>query len=157
LSRGEIITLEDGRVIDGQQFIGPSRAGRKVIIGGDNDSAELLRHAAEGASVMIHESTHTETVKESLSWSARHSTASSVAKVAESAGVKNLILTHFSPRFSLKVPDGDDSSMTQLRDEAKKFYTGNLNLAQDFDIYSLDRENCLERTSARNRKTKPVS
>jgi len=144
LSRGETIVLDNGRVFDGADFVGPSRKGRKVIIGGDNDSPELLEDCLQSADVFIHESTHTKEVKENLAWDARHSTAESVAEVATRAGVANLILTHFSPRYSLKVPDGHASSLSRVRDEAQSKYSGNLKMAQDFDCFSLDRNGVLK-------------
>ena len=140
LTKGETITLEDGRIFEGKDFVGAPRKGRKVIIGGDNESPELLVDSLQDADVFIHEATHTLEVKENLTWSSRHSTADSVAAVAAKNSVKNLILTHFSPRFSMRVCENDDSSIMRVREEAENRYEGNLNLAQDFDCFSLSKE-----------------
>jgi len=140
LTRGEKVTLEDGRIFDGKDFIGPSKKGPKVIIGGDNDSPELLNDYLINAEVFVHESTHTTKVKKNLTWTARHSTAASVATVAEAKGVKNLVLTHFSPRYSSKVDKGSDFSICRIEEEAENIYSGNLIMAQDFDCLVLNKQ-----------------
>lgn len=143
LSRGETVVLEDGREFNGADFIGTPRKGRRVIIGGDNDSPELLGDYLNDADLFIHESTHTQEVKDNLRWDARHSTAQSVAAVAERANVTNLILTHFSPRYGLKLPSDHVSSVARISEEAQVAYNGMLYLAQDFDCFSLDRNGAL--------------
>ena len=156
LAKGARITLDDGREFDGKDFIGEAKKGRKVIIGGDNDSPKLLEAFLENADVFVHESTHTLGVKENLVWNARHSTAASVAEVAQKKNVQNLILTHFSPRFSLRVEDKDPSSVGRIKEEALKIYEGNLNLAQDFDCFGLNRQGKLtleKRKTVKRRKS----
>jgi ribonuclease Z len=139
LSRGGEITLEDGRKFDGKDFIGESRRGRKIIINGDNESPELLSEEMKTADLMVHESTHTEEVRENLTWSSKHSTAKSVASAAEKSQLPNLILTHFSPRFAIKDIPGF-TTMKVLEEEARQSYSGELFMARDYDIYHLDRK-----------------
>lgn len=140
LSRGQTITLPDGRQFDGREFVGPARQGRTVIIGGDNEKPDLLAQYLTDACLLIHEATHTEEVRENLKWKSKHSTAKSVGMIAESAHLPNLILTHFSPRFALRPNPHQAYSMDMVQDEAEKFYkSGALFLAQDSDIYHLDR------------------
>lgn len=141
LSRGEKIKLEDGTELDGADFIGEAKKGRTVVIGGDNDSPHLLAEHLQKACLLIHESTHTEEVRGNLKWTSKHSSAKTVAETAQKAGLKNLILTHFSPRFSLRSTDGQQLSMDSVQEEAEKFFKcGNLFLARDSDIYQLSRE-----------------
>lgn len=141
LSKGARISLEDGREFDGSDFIGPSRKGRKIVIGGDNDSPHLLAAELQDACLLVHEATHTEEVRENLKWNSKHSTAKMVAETALNAKLKNLILTHFSPRFSLRSSADQPHSIEVVRQEAENVYTeGNLFLAQDSDIFHLDRE-----------------
>ena len=137
LSRGETITLLDGRKIDGREFTGPARKGRKVIIGGDNDTPGLLALDLAGADLFIHEATLTEPVKSGLKFDARHSTAKDVARAAEESGLKNLILTHISPRFA---PAGFESELTSdnIMAEARAHFSGQLFIAEDFAEYHLD-------------------
>ena len=149
--------MEDGRKFKGEDFIGPLRKGRKVIIGGDNDKPELLADDLKEADVLVHESTHTEEVRENLSWSSKHSTAKMVATAAQNAELKNLILTHFSPRFSLRDIEGL-TSIGVLQKEAQENYQGNLFMARDFDIFHLDRKSELSIEYRRQRRSpKPLT
>jgi ribonuclease Z len=49
--------------------------------------------------VLVHEATFTQPVVERSQTTFGHSTAAQVARFAEAAGVKNLVLTHFSARY----------------------------------------------------------
>jgi len=63
-----------------------------------------------------------------------HSTAARVARACE-GHVRNLALTHFSPRFG---PSGASGyTVDDVRAEAADLFTGNLVLAEDFDCYAL--------------------
>mgnify|MGYP000285949224 CR=1 FL=1 len=137
LKKGETVTLEDGRSFNGADFVGESQKGRKIIVSGDNDKPSLLAEHLKDAELFIHESTHTEEAAAKLSFKSRHSTAKVVCEEATKADLPNLILTHFSPRFSLRAQG--DGSMSKVKDEAEEFYKGNLNFAQDFDVYNLNR------------------
>ena len=154
LSRGENVVLGDGREFCGADFIGPSRKGRKVIIAGDNDSPDLLAEDLQDADLFVHEATHTIEVKENLTWDSRHSTAAAVAEIAEKRSVHNLIITHISARFSLRVRDNDNASIYRVREEAESFYNGNLNMAQDYDCFSLSRQGDLTLEFRKNVKRK---
>jgi ribonuclease Z len=70
------------------------------------------------------------------------------ARAAQAAGVPNLVLTHFSPRYQ----DTDDAraardglTMRDVEMEARAAYDGRLFLARDFDRYLLDRQRVLSR------------
>jgi ribonuclease Z len=71
----------------------------------------------------------------------QHSSARQVARFASDAGIANLVLTHFSPRYQ---QDGA-LSMAGLEAEARAAYKGNLFLADDFDRFVLDRQGRLSR------------
>ena len=158
LTKGETIKLEDGREFHGSDFIGETKKGRTVIIGGDNDSPHLLSDHLKEACLLIHESTHTEEVRENLKWQSKHSTAKSVGSTAEKAKLKNLILTHFSPRFSLRSSEEQPHSIEVVKKEAESVYqSGNLFMAQDGDIYHLDRNEQVSLDYRRKYKRKPSS
>ena len=142
LSRGETITLPDGRKFDGRKFTGPTRKGRKVIIGGDNDAPDLLSDDLTNADLLIHEATLTEPVKAGLKFDARHSTAKDVARAAEKCGLSNLILTHISARFA---PVASESELTidNIKTEARAYFSGQIYIAEDFAEYYLDRSGIL--------------
>jgi ribonuclease Z len=68
------------------------------------------------------------------------------AGAAAAAGVPNLVLTHFSPRYQIVArKEGDGLSMRDLELEARAQYGGRLFLARDFERYALDRQGVLAR------------
>ncbi len=124
LKRGERVTLPDGRTVDGKDFTEPPRRGKRVIIGGDNDSPALFEKF-EDVDLMIHEATYTEPDFERLPRKFMHSTAKSVAEAASRMGVKRLILTHISPRYD------KDGRVFELLEEAKSRFDGEVEVAYD--------------------------
>lgn len=98
LKAGEVITLDDGRVIDGKTLVGPRRPGRVVVFSGDTGPSVELRVLAARADLLIHEATYAEPDR-ALADRAAHATASMAAEAARSAGVRALVLTHFSARY----------------------------------------------------------
>jgi ribonuclease Z len=71
----------------------------------------------------------------------QHSSAKQVAEFAQQNQIKNLVLTHFSARYGYD--ENKSPSITDIRDEAIKYYNGNLFLANDFDVYHLDKQGLL--------------
>ena len=104
IHRGEAITLEDGRVVEPGELVGPARPGRTLVYAGDTRPADSVIRAARGADLLIHEATfsreETERARET-----GHSTATEAATVAEKAGVRRLALTHISARYSREAPE----------------------------------------------------
>ncbi|MFH0737955.1 MAG: ribonuclease Z [Candidatus Micrarchaeota archaeon] len=96
------------------------RPGRKVVYSGDTLPDENTIEAAKGADLLIHEATFDSSMKEEAA-ERSHSTAEGAAKVAKAAGVKRLVLTHISPRYS---------DVSLLLEEAKKIFPGT-EVAQD--------------------------
>jgi ribonuclease Z len=142
LQRGRNVTLADGRVLHAQDWLLPGRKPLKIIVGGDNDSPDLLIDEARDAEVLIHEATYTEDVLRKVGPGPQHSSARMTALAAAKARVPNLVLTHFSPRYQ----EGEGSpSMADIESEAREVYAGQLFLARDFDRYLLDRDGRLGR------------
>jgi len=133
LKNGETITLADGRIIDGAELIGPSRPGRKVVYCSDTIYTPNAVELARNADVLIHESTY---LHEDLALAERgmHSTAAMAAQVALQAGVKTLILTHFSPRYEAE----GGSRLHDLLAEAQAIFP-NTFVAHDFWSYEIPR------------------
>ena len=98
LQRGESVTLEDGRAVTPADVLGPARSGRKVVLSGDTRPSDLVREAARGADVLVHEATFCEEERGRAAETA-HSTALEAAGVARDAGVSLLALTHLSSRY----------------------------------------------------------
>lgn len=98
LKAGETVTLEDGRVIEGASLVGPTRPGRSLVLSGDTGPSHELATLAYGADLLVHESTYAEPDR-ALADRAAHATATVAAEVARDAGVRALVLTHFSARY----------------------------------------------------------
>lgn len=110
---------------------------RKIVIAGDNDDPELLSQSCQDCQVLVHEATYTSDSVARTGTSYGHSDAERVARFAAAAGIPNLVLTHFSPRYQ----DDPNRSpcITDIRDEAEKYYRGGLYLARDFACFQLDK------------------
>lgn len=138
LQNGESITLDNGETLKAEGCYLINETPRKVIICGDNDTPNLLKQESEGANLMVHEATYTEAISTKVGPGPQHSSAKIVAEFAESCGLSNLILTHFSARYQ---PDNDKpDSIFDIENEAKQSYSGNLFLANDLDVYRLDKQ-----------------
>ncbi|MGV8085098.1 MAG: ribonuclease Z [Candidatus Bilamarchaeum sp.] len=91
------------------------KPGRKVVYSGDCLPSESTLNAAKGASILIHEATFDELMKNQAK-ERMHSTNIDAARLAKSAGAKNLVLTHISPRYS------DEESNDRLLSETKAVF-----------------------------------
>ncbi|MGV3742504.1 MAG: MBL fold metallo-hydrolase [Burkholderiaceae bacterium] len=143
IQQGRDAVLPDGRTIHAAPYLLPRRKARKIIVGGDNDTPELLSGEAVDADVLIHEATYTEEALIKAGPAPQHSSAARVARFAQAAHIPNLILTHFSPRYHGK--QNDRLPLVEIEMEAREIYSGNLVLANDLDGYLLDRKGDLHR------------
>jgi ribonuclease Z len=104
LHRGETVKLEDGRSVSPADLVGSPRRGRTLVYTGDTRPSLAVVEASRGADLLIHEATfgsdELERAKET-----GHSTAAEAARVAVEAGVRRLVLTHISPRYSRDAPE----------------------------------------------------
>ncbi|MBI4361985.1 MAG: ribonuclease Z [Euryarchaeota archaeon] len=99
LQRGQPVTLPGGPTVKPEEVVGPPRPGRKVVYTGDTRPCESVVEASRGADLLIHDGT---LASDEAEWAreAKHSTASEAAEVAKRAGVRQLILTHLSTRYT---------------------------------------------------------
>jgi ribonuclease Z len=104
IHKGQAIDLPDGRRIEPSELVGPTRPGRRIVLTGDSRPAEGTVAAARGADVLIHEATFAEE-EAARAIETGHSTAREAAEIAAKAGVKRLILTHVSARYSRDTTD----------------------------------------------------
>jgi ribonuclease Z len=104
LHKGETIELEDGRRVAPADLVGSPRRGRTLVYSGDTRPSLAVVEAARGADLLIHEATfgsdELDRAKET-----GHSTAAEAARVAVEAGVRRLVLTHISPRYTREAPE----------------------------------------------------
>lgn len=128
LKRGESITLSDGRVINGADYLGPGTKGKVLAIFGDTAPTEIAYRLAENADVMVHETTLEAAMAEKANGRG-HSTTLQAAQVARQAGAKRLIATHFSARYG--APD-----MAKLLAECQSVFP-DTELARDFAVFEV--------------------
>jgi ribonuclease Z len=125
IHKGIPVTLDDGRVVHPEELVGPSRAGRRVVFTGDSRPAAATILAAEGADVLIHEATFADD-EHPRAVETGHATAREAAQVAAHAGVKQLILTHLSARYSVNA--------TELLQQAKEIFPGTIIARDGFEF-----------------------
>ncbi|WP_281646543.1 ribonuclease Z [Parendozoicomonas sp. Alg238-R29] len=143
LQQGKPVTLPDGRIVDSSMVREPSPKGRFAVIGGDNDQPEILHDVLTKADILVHEATFSTSVREKVGGQWMHSTPAQVGTAAEKAGVKHVILTHFSNRYQ-KRPRPGQFGVEELREEAKAVYSGTVTLASDHGCWEMDRDRHLK-------------
>ncbi len=121
------------------------------IYAGDNGNAIALTSVIVPQDCLIHESTFSADIGTAMLEKTLHSSAASVAAFAETSGLKNLILTHFSQRYA-------GPKIQIIRDEVRRNFHGNCFIANDLDCFSYDsKSGILERQDAdRNKKSTPA-
>jgi ribonuclease Z len=117
LQRGE--TVGD---VAPEQVVGQTRRGRKLVFSGDTSPCDMVRVAADGADVLVHEATFTSDERE-RALETGHSTARQAAELASEAGVGLLALTHTSTRYMGR----------EIRDEARAVFP-RTEVPRDFDL-----------------------
>lgn len=128
LKQGKTITLEDGRVINGLDYLGKVKPGRKLAILGDTIPCQASIELAKDTDIMVHEATQEHTLQAKAN-DRGHSTTVQAATIAKQANAKRLIITHISPRYSLQ--DND-----KLVNEAKSIFA-NTEIASDLATFQI--------------------
>jgi ribonuclease Z len=132
LKRGESVTLADGRFIDSNDFQSPPQIGRKLVYCTDTIYCENAVELAKDADVLVHEATFAHQDSD-LAYQRMHSTTTMAAQVALKAGVKALIMTHFSPRYA----PGNSLQLDDLLNEARMIFP-NTYISHDFLTFDLE-------------------
>jgi ribonuclease Z len=104
LHRGDSVTLDDGRQVSAAELVGAPRRGRTVVYSGDTRPNLPLLEAARGADLLIHEATFGSD-EAMRAVETGHSTAAEAARIAFEAGVRRLVLTHISARYTRDAPE----------------------------------------------------
>ncbi len=91
--------LVDGKAVRPDQVMGSPRPGRKIVYTGDTRPCRTVEAASKGADLLIHDCALAD---EMADWAreTKHSTAGEAAQLARRAGVRQLVLTHISSRYS---------------------------------------------------------
>ncbi|WP_413627121.1 ribonuclease Z [Fructilactobacillus vespulae] len=125
LKNGQVVTLPDGRTIDGKNYIGKAQMGRIVTILGDTRNTPNIKKLSQGADIVVHESTFGKG-ESKLARSYYHSTNIEAAKMAKTSSVSRLLLTHISARYTAKMA-------RELQDQAQEIFA-NTKVVKDFDF-----------------------
>lgn len=115
LKEGKMVTLDNGKTLKGEDFLGPKKKGRIITIIGDTRFCQASMELAANADLLIHESTFAKD-EEDLAYEYYHSTTSQAAQVAKKANAKKLLLTHISSRYQ------GESDEQKLLTEARKIF-----------------------------------
>lgn len=97
LQKGETVTAGGNKVMP-EQVLGQTRPGRRVGISGDTMPSPGLVEFFRGCDYLVFDSTFLDS-EEKKAAETCHSTASQAAALAKEAGVKTLVMTHFSARY----------------------------------------------------------
>ena len=117
--------LQRGETVGGvapEQVVGETRRGRKLVFSGDTSPCDMVRVAADGADVLVHEATFTSEERD-RALETGHTTARQAAELAAEAGVGLLALTHVSTRYAGR----------EIRDEARATFP-RTEVPRDFDL-----------------------
>jgi ribonuclease Z len=137
LKQGESITLEDGRIIHGRELCGADERGRHLVYCTDTIFCDGAVELAKDADVLIHEATFAHKDAD-MAFESLHSTSTMAAQVALAAQVRQLIMTHFSPRYNFS----NELNLEDLCQEARAIFPNTI-LAQDFFTYEIPRKEAL--------------
>lgn len=128
LKTGKTVTLPDGRVLDGKDYLGANKKGRIITILGDTRQVPNIETLAQDADILVHESTFGKG-EGKLARNYYHSTSVQAATVAKKAGVKQLLLTHISARYVGPL-------VHRLEKDAQAIFA-NTKVVRDFDVYQV--------------------
>lgn len=128
LKEGRTVTLEDGRIIHGKDYLETIRIGKKIAILGDTIPCQASIDLAQDVDLLIHEATQEQALEEKA-LERGHSTTVHAATIAKQAHARRLIITHISPRYSL-------NDKTKLVSEARNIFAPT-EIATDFATFEV--------------------
>ncbi len=120
LQKGNSVKI-DGKLVRPEDVMGASRPGRTIVYSGDTRPCKSVLEASRDADLLIHDGSFADEMAE---WAeeSKHSTAGEVAALAKESGVRKLVLTHISSRYT------DDAG--PILDDSKKIFE-NVIVAED--------------------------
>lgn len=99
LKRGREVEVEDGTVVSPEQVLKPPVPGRTLAVLLDSADSCAALEPCRAAECIVHEATFQDSMREDA-LAKGHSTSSMAASFAAACGAKQLVLTHFSARYS---------------------------------------------------------
>jgi ribonuclease Z len=130
LVAGQVVQLPDGRLIEPDQVLGPTRPGTRMIHVGDSGRTDNLLDICHKADLLVIEATYLNDEFE-MARDFAHLTARQAAELARDAEIKNLILTHISRRYRER----------DVLSEAQGIFPQTA-VARDFDYFQVKRDKC---------------
>ncbi|MFS0727991.1 ribonuclease Z [Paenibacillus sp. 1P07SE] len=115
LKQGGSLTLPDGRLVRSKDVTEPPLPGRIIAILGDTSPCPAVGVLAKDADVLVHEATFVAAMTDKAV-EYGHSTTHQAAQAARDAGVRQLVLTHFSTRYN-------DEEVQYCASEAAEIHT----------------------------------
>ena len=156
LKEGKDVTLENGVTLHAEEVLDKKPSKKLVLLGDTCESSPIIPFAT-GCDLLIHEATLDSSQEGSYSFFFRdfgiiffspfflvekaiergHSTPKMAGLFANQIGAKNLILTHFSPRYDVQNKP-EDLSINDLQKEAEKVVgeATKVFAARDFDTFN---------------------
>lgn len=128
LKEGRTVTLEDGRIIHGKDYLETIRKGKKIAILGDTIPCQASIDLAQDVDLLIHEATQEQALEEKA-LERGHSTTVHAATIAKQAHARRLIITHISLRYNL-------NDKTKLVNEARNIFAPT-EIATDFATFEV--------------------
>jgi ribonuclease Z len=121
----------NAKILHSHDFVQDQITQVKAVIAGDNAQPDVLTQACQNADVLVHEATYLQAILDKVGPGPMHSSAKLVAEFAQSVGLPNLVLTHFSPRHH------GEAGQADIAQEVKAHYDGTVFLADDLKRYRL--------------------
>ncbi|MBI5858501.1 MAG: ribonuclease Z [Sphingobacteriales bacterium] len=126
LKDGEDYTRKDGFVVKNEWVTEPSGPARKYAFCADTKYDESLIPHIQGADLIYHETTYLDNLRERAE-SRFHSTSKQAALIAKKAGVKKLLIGHFSSKYD---------TLEEFEKEAREVFP-NTELALEGTAYTI--------------------
>lgn len=130
---GRIESAAAGRTV-GLDEVSAPRPGQSVAFVMDTALCDGVYELADGVDLLIIEATYL-AAEAALAAEHRHLTAGQAAAVAAKCGVRSLVLTHFSGRYT---------EMHGFEQEAREQYDGELHIAKDLDRIAVPARRVME-------------
>lgn len=129
LKQGLTVELEDGRVIDGRRYLGPTTPGKKLAIFGDTAPCPAALELARGVDVMVHEVTLEQAMAEKR-------TAAGIRPASKPPRWRTTLAFWYplSPRILVRY---DAEGCQRLLAECQEIFPSTV-LAEDFMVYTVE-------------------
>ncbi|WP_313640922.1 ribonuclease Z [Paenibacillus sp. FSL K6-0276] len=131
LKKGEDVITDEGMRISAADVVREPKRGRIVTILGDTRPCSGALELSLNADLIVHEATFAHDLAE-MAYQYHHSTAHQAAELAKEANAGQLLLTHFSSRYS------SSEELIPLLEEAERIFPETL-LAEEFSAFPVYR------------------